>query len=380
MKPELENLPRSITITRAPSGHPCIPEGFPIVTILDQTKLPWELEFIEITDWRELMDSIAKLVVRGAPAVGIAGAAAVMLRSAEYVYSKSEDTRALPSDLDRVFIIDKASFDPELYEIGMSYAANMIKSVRPTAVNLAWAVDLCVEVMNGLLSAKKDPSEIEDALFCHVQKMIQDDERINREIGRNGSKLIAQNARVITHCNAGSLATAFYGTALGVIYSAAAEGKIEMVYADETRPVGQGARLTTWELSRAKVPVTLMCDSMASYVMANEQIDAVIVGADRIAANGDVANKIGTLGLAIAAKHFGVPFYVAAPTSTIDAKITSGAEIPIEQRDVSEVLPHEIEAVKVINPAFDVTPASLITAIITEKGVFAPAEILKAFN
>lgn len=379
MKVELENIPRAITLSKA-SGHPYIPDGFPIVTILDQTKLPYEVDYLVITDWREIIECIKALKVRGAPAIGIAGAAAVMLRGAEYAYSSTDDVREGAEDFERVFIIDEDSFDPSLYKIGMEYSASMIKSARPTAVNLEWAVDSCIGVMNELLYEGADAKTIEDALYAHVKEMILQDEQACRAIGDNGAALLEEGSKVITHCNAGSLATAFYGTALGVIYSAAEAGKIKAVYADETRPLGQGSRLTVWELSKAQVPVTLICDSMSSFVMANEKIDAVVVGADRIAANGDTANKIGTLGLAIAAKHFNVPFYVAAPTSTIDASIETGKEIPIEMRDASEVLPRPIEGVDVLNPAFDVTPSGLITAIVTEKGVFAPKDILKAFK
>ena len=195
-------------------------------------------------------------------------------------------------------------------------------------------------------------------------------------IGAHGAALLRQGNRVLTHCNAGSLATAFYGTALGVVYAAAEQGKIERVYADETRPVGQGARLTSWELARAGVPCTLVCDNMAASLMAKGEVDAVIVGADRIAANGDAANKIGTYGVAVLARHHGVPFYVAAPTSTIDPAIADGSGIPIEERDASEVLPVAIEGVDVWNPAFDVTPAGLITRIVTERGAFEPDKLV----
>lgn len=379
MRPELENLPRTITLSRA-QGHPYIPEGFPIVSILDQTKLPYEVEYLHITDWREIIERIKSLKVRGAPAIGIAGAAAVMLRGAEYAYSATDDTREQAADFDRVFVIDEEAFDPSLYKLGMDYAASMIKSARPTAVNLEWAVDSCTGIVDKLVEEGEAPKAVEDALYFHVEEMIEQDEAACRTIGENGARLLGEHSNVITHCNAGSLATAFYGTALGVIYSAAQQGKIDMVYADETRPVGQGARLTVWELSRAKVPVTLICDSMSSFVMANNRIDAVIVGADRIARNGDTANKIGTLGLAIAAKHFGVPFYVAAPTSTVDAAIADGAQISIEMRDSEEVLPIPMEGVEVLNPSFDVTPANLIEAIITERGVFAPQDIEKALS
>lgn len=205
--------------------------------------------------------------------------------------------------------------------------------------------------------------------------MTREDETANRAMGAHGAALLPHGARVLTHCNAGSLATAFFGTALGVVYAAAEEGKIERVYADETRPVGQGARLTAWELARAGVPVTLICDNMAASVMAQGLVDAVIVGADRITANGDAANKIGTYGLAVLAKHHGIPLYVVAPTSTIDFSLSEGSQIPIEQRRPEEVLAAPIDGVEVYNPAFDVTPAALISKIITEQGVFDPAHL-----
>ena len=211
---------------------------------------------------------------------------------------------------------------------------------------------------------------VRGALFAEAKRMEAEDEAANRAIGAHGAALLRQGNRVLTHCNAGSLATAFYGTALGVVYAAAEQGKIERVYADETRPVGQGARLTSWELARAGVPCTLVCDNMKG------EVDAVIVGADRIAANGDAANKIGTYGVAVLARHHGVPFYVAAPTSTIDPAIADGSGIPIEERDASEVLPVAIEGVDVWNPAFDVTPAGLITRIVTERGAFEPDKLV----
>lgn len=209
---------------------------------------------------------------------------------------------------------------------------------------------------------------------------MDEDEAANRRIGAFGAELLPDGCNVLTHCNAGSLATSFYGTALGVVYAAAAAYKIRRVFADETRPVCQGSRLTAWELARAGVPITLICDDMAASVMASGKVDAVVVGADRIAANGDVANKIGTLGVAVLARHFGIPFYVAAPTSTVDPAMADGASIPIEERAADEVLPQPIPGVSVFNPAFDVTPAELICAIITEAGAFEPADILQALG
>ena len=380
MSVNLDNIPRTIFVERADASQSPIPEGFPILVILDQTKLPREVAYVYMTDWREAIDCIKQLKVRGAPAVGIAGAAAVMLRSAEFVYASGDDGRNDAWDFERVFVIDEAEFDPALYDMSMSYAGDMIKGARPTAVNLAWAVDAALSIVKEELVGGSDPQIIEERLYEFVQTLIDEDETANREIGRLGASLLPDDATVLTHCNAGSLATAFYGTALGVVYAAAEDKGVRRVYADETRPVGQGSRLTSWELAQAGVPVTLICDDMAASVMATGDVDAVLVGADRIAANGDVANKIGTLGVAILAKHFGIPFYVAAPTSSIDGTLVSGEGIPIEQRDGAEVLAEPIDGVDVLNPAFDVTPASLVTKIITERGIFDPAHIKDALS
>lgn len=303
-----------------------------------------------------------------------------MLRAAEFVYASGDDARNDALDFDRVFLIDEDSFDPQLYETAVRYSAEMVKAARPTAINLAWAVDSAMAVVDAALAAGENPQAIEERLYGFVQQLIADDEAANRVIGGLGAELLPDDATVLTHCNAGSLATAFYGTALGVVYAAAEGRGVRRVYADETRPVLQGARLTAWELSQAGVPVTLICDDMAASVMASGQVDAVLVGADRIAANGDVANKVGTLGLAVMARHFGVPFYVAAPISTIDARTPSGADIPIEQRDASEVLARPIDGVDVFNPAFDVTPAGLVTKVVTERGVFDPKRVTEALS
>ena len=376
----IDNLPRTISVRRASAADAPVPAGFPIVSILDQTKLPHEVAYLPLTDWRQVIECIKLLKVRGAPAIGIAGAAAVMLRAAELVYASGDDARNDAYDFDRVFLIDEESFDPELYRMAVDYAGTMVKSSRPTAVNLSWAVDSALAIVDEELAGGSSPQAIEERLYEFVQRLIADDEYANREIGRLGAELLPDDAVVLTHCNAGSLATAFYGTALGVVYSAAEDRGIKRVYADETRPVGQGSRLTAWELSRAGVPVTLICDDMAASVLSTGEVDAVLVGADRIAANGDVANKVGTLGLAILAAHYGVPFYVAASTSSIDGSIPSGSCVPIEQRDASEVLQNAIDGVEVYNPSFDITPASLVEKIVTEKGVFAPSDITKVLS
>lgn len=376
--PRMENIPRTIGFVRANGRFPGVPDGFPVLLLLDQTRLPKAVVEEAHTDWREVIACIKQLKVRGAPAIGIAGAAAVALRAAEFVYASTDERRSEAIDFERVFVIDERSFDPEMYRSALDYAGAMVKQARPTAVSLERGVDGALAVVAESLASGVGPEAIEERLFEFVQRMIAEDERACRAIGHYGSELLPNECTLLTHCNAGSLATAFYGTALGVAYAAAEAGRLKRVYADETRPVGQGARLTAWELSRAGVPVTLICDDMAATVMSQGIVDAVVVGADRIAANGDVANKVGTLGLAVLASHFGIPFYVAAPTSTIDGAALAGADIPIEERDPKEVLADPMEGVDVYNPAFDVTPASLVSGIVTERGVFRASSIMDA--
>ncbi len=325
--------------------------------MIDQTQLPYREAYACAADWQQVVDAIRRLVVRGAPAIGIAGAAALALRAAELCAPGA----ALP--------------DAAAYRAELASAAQAIAAARPTAVNLAHEVGRALAAAEALLAQGGAPEEVPPALFRFTEELIADDERRCRRIGAVGADALEGRRRILTHCNAGSLACAFYGTALGVVYAAAERGGIERVYADETRPVGQGARLTAWELARAGVPVTLICDDMAASVMAQGLVDAVVVGADRIARNGDTANKIGTLGVAVLAQHFNIPFYVAAPLSTVDAACASGADIVIEQRSAAEVLDPGIAGVDILNPAFDVTPAALISAIITEAGAFAPAEV-----
>ncbi len=424
----LDNLPRTIEVHKV--------SGVPRVRMIDQRLLPYEEVYLETSDWRTVVDAIKTLAVRGAPAIGVAGAAAVMLRTWEFLaagggsgtggkapvleapagdgadvpaaagaeclmcqrrgqegcaaaeaagdfFDRPESSDAVHRALDghRTFVLDEGGFDSELFSMGLDFAGHQIAAARPTAVNLSWAVDRALRLARQMVQdGGEGPAAVADALYGLCRDMIGEDEVANRAIGRNGAELLPHGATVLTHCNAGSLATAFYGTALGVVYSAFEQGKLERVYADETRPVGQGARLTAWELSRAGVPVTLICDNMAAATMASGKIDAVVVGADRIAANGDVANKIGTLGVAVLARHFGIPFYVAAPRSTIDASIATGEAIVIERRDAAEVLPRPIAGVQVDNPAFDVTPAQLVTAIITEDGVFTPDDLANALS
>ncbi len=367
---DLAKLPRAVSLTRGGGSGDAdlpaaaastaaafvvsenVPEGTPLLCILDQVRLPLEEAYLCTDSWEEVINWIKALKVRGAPAIGVAGAAAVALAA----WTAAQDA-------------------PERFSCRLEQAAQTIARARPTAVNLHWATRRLMAVAAAAQEKGRPPHAVAEALIREARAVALEDEAANRELGRLGAELLEPNASVLTHCNAGSLATAFYGTALGVIYAAAQAGKIERVFADETRPVCQGSRLTAWELSRAGVPVTLICDDMAASVMAQGRVDAVIVGADRIAANGDVANKIGTLGVAILADHFDIPFYVAAPTSTFDGHTLTGADIVIEQRSADEVLSPPLEGVEVLNPAFDVTPAALVSAIITERGVFSPSDI-----
>ncbi|GMV83216.1 MAG: methylthioribose-1-phosphate isomerase [Planctomycetota bacterium] len=320
--------------------------------LLDQTKLPGEETYLEIRSVAELCDAIRRLVVRGAPALGCAGAYGVIL-----CYREACKCRGLPSDT-------------------FAYLIGKLADARPTAVNLRWAVERVRGVLEPFDS--HPPEARESALEAEARAIHEEDKEMCDAIGRHGAALLPKDgATLMTHCNAGALATGGSGTALAVMYAAQAAGVKLHVYADETRPLLQGARLTAWELSRAGIDVTVICDNMAASVMREKKPDAVVVGADRIAANGDAANKIGTYGLAILAKHHGVPFYIAAPSSTFDLSLSSGAEIPIEQRARDEIAkPYGRasvpEGAQVYNPAFDVTPADLIAGLITERGVLLP--------
>ena len=297
------------------------------VRMIDQRRLPAELVFIHARTVDELCDAITGLAIRGAPALGVAGAMGVALAA-----RAGDDVAA---------------------------AGRQLVATRPTAVNLAWGVQRALAAVDPLAEA---------------EAIARDDVEGNRRIGAAGAALIPDGARVLTHCNAGSLATAGYGTALGVIRAAHEAGKHPSVWVDETRPVLQGARLTAWELDRLGIPFTVVADVAAGGLMATGQVDCVVVGADRVAANGDVANKVGTYPLAVLARHHGIPFYVAAPTSTIDPATPTGADIPVEQRSADEVSAFAgtrttpVDAA-VHNPAFDITPAELVTALITEHGV-----------
>ena len=376
------------------------------VRLIDQRLLPLRCEEMLCRTHDEMVEAIKTLALRGAPAIGVGGALSLAVWSENE--SKEETVPAYLDALDAV--------------------GDVVGNARPTAVNLSWAVKRCIAHVKEVAGQPgADVAQLKESLLSLALEMQAEDEATNRLIGAHGAEVLAPGSRIMTHCNAGSLATVFFGTALGVILTAFDRGLVEHVYPCETRPVNQGGRLTAWELMQAGIPSTLICDNMAATVMSQGKIDAVIVGADRIAANGDTANKIGTMGHAVLARHFGIPFYIAAPFSTIDFSIASGADIVIEQRKPEEIRgisvagrfaaddaatgealerlgaaggevafdgPHRMRVlhddggwsftgwfqntpvgVDVFNPAFDVTPAELITGIITERGVFKPGEL-----
>jgi methylthioribose-1-phosphate isomerase len=392
----VENIPRTIWWGEDEGT------GRPAVFLIDQTRLPLQGDVLMCSVAEGVCTAIKALAVRGAPALGVAAALALALLS--------------PKESDEIE-------DTETYLLALDEVATMVMSTRPTAVNLFWGAERIKRVATD--NADLPIEQLKELVIQEALNMQAEDESRNRQIGRHGAELLGPDTKVLTHCNAGSLATAFFGTALGVIFTAHEQGKIAHVWVDETRPVNQGGRLTAWELGMAGIPSALVADNMAAFLMRQEAVDAIIVGADRIAANGDTANKIGTYGLAVLAKHHGIPFYVAAPTSTVDLTIDSGSDIVIEQRDPRELEgfsvsgtfePTSPEAarafdqltaegpfdmnlakghqmvvtrkggayafdgwmrttppgVQVFNPAFDVTPGELITAIITERGVITP--------
>jgi methylthioribose-1-phosphate isomerase len=381
-------------------------DGVAGVYLIDQTRLPLRGDVLCCRTLEGVETAIRTLALRGAPALGVGAAMAVAL------WSESES----------------AATSTDEWLAGIDEAAKRIGEARPTAVNLAWGAGRARDFAHEEVARGSSFAQARQALVVFAQQMADEDEATNRAIGENGAPLIAPGSRVLTHCNAGSLATSWFGTALGVIYTAFEQGKIEGVWACETRPLNQGARLTAWELMRVGVPCALITDSMAASVMAQGWVDAILVGADRICANGDTANKVGTLALALLAEHYAIPFYVCAPSSTIDRALADGSQVPIEQRDPREVTGftasgiitpddaasvqafdlltasgsraltfkdgHEMvierkggaysfdgwfqttpSQVTVYNPAFDVTPAKLITSIITENGVYKPDKL-----
>ncbi|MFO0914965.1 MAG: S-methyl-5-thioribose-1-phosphate isomerase [Pirellulales bacterium] len=321
--------------------------------LLDQTQLPGAIQWLECQSVEQVWDAIKQLRVRGAPAIGIAAAYGLVVGLQDF-----EDL-PLPDFIKQ-----------------LDQMAEYLGSSRPTAVNLFWALQRMQQAAQGVPASTKS-AELLVRLLAEARAIHDEDRQMCRAIGRHGAELIADGANVLTHCNAGGLATAEYGTALSVIFTAQDQGKQLHVFVDETRPLLQGARLTAWELMQRAVPCTLICDSMAAQVMREGRVQAVITGADRIAANGDSANKIGTYGLAVLARAHGIPFYIAAPSTTFDLKLESGAGIPIEQRSAEEITQGlgrltAPAGVRVYNPAFDVTPAELIHSIITERGLIHP--------
>ncbi|MBD6615975.1 S-methyl-5-thioribose-1-phosphate isomerase [Komarekiella sp. 'clone 1'] len=330
------------------------------VSLIDQTRLPNEYAFVEIHRSEDMAQAIKTMIVRGAPAIGVAAAYGMYLGAREI---ETSDRHQFLDRLDQV--------------------AQLLRSTRPTAVNLFWAIS---RMMKAAYETLGTVDEIKQILFQTAQSINVEDLQTCQAIGDRGLAVLPntpEKLTILTHCNAGALATAGYGTALGVVRSAWREGRLARLFADETRPRLQGAKLTTWECVQEGIPVTLITDNMAAHCMKQGLIDAVVVGADRIAANGDAANKIGTYSLAIVAKSHNIPFFVAAPLSTVDFELSDGGKIPIEERNPEEI--YQIgdtlitpSGIDYYNPAFDVTPAELITAIITENGAFAPANLAKS--
>ncbi|MDI3279907.1 MAG: S-methyl-5-thioribose-1-phosphate isomerase [Bacillota bacterium] len=323
-----------------------------VLYLLDQTRLPAEVKVVECRTHQEVGEAIERMVVRGAPAIGAAAAYGVVLGAWEFA---GEDEEGLWRHLEAVL--------------------ERLRRTRPTAVNLFWALE---RMRRAALNRRgQGVQAIKEELEKEAHEIAREDVEANQRLGIHGAELVPAGSGILTHCNAGALATVDYGTALAVVREAHRQGKGIRVYADETRPFLQGARLTAWELQEDGIPVTLIVDGAAAYVMKKQLVQLVIVGADRIAANGDVANKIGTYGLAILAREHGIPFYVAAPLSTVDLRLKSGEEIPIEERsprEVTHIFDYRVapEGVGVLNPAFDVTPNRLVTAIITDRGVVRP--------
>ncbi|UCG12217.1 MAG: S-methyl-5-thioribose-1-phosphate isomerase [Deltaproteobacteria bacterium] len=319
------------------------------VVMIDQRKLPFKESYVVCTTLAQVVDAIRKMVIRGAPAIGVAAAMGLALGAR------------------RIRIQNRAAFERNFQRL-----CDQMASARPTASNLFWAIQTMQQVLRDHPQASGE--ELKELLRLKADELLAEDQAINQAIGQHGQAVVPNGATVLTHCNAGALATAGYGTALGVVRAAWETGKKIQVLADETRPFLQGSRLTAWELQQENIPVILITDSMAGYLMSQAKVQLVVVGADRIAANGDVANKIGTYTLAVLAKENKVPFYVAAPLSTVDLSVTTGKDIPIEERDPQEVThslgrPIAPPGVTAWNPAFDVTPNRLVHGIVTEKGI-----------
>lgn len=324
------------------------------IEMIDQRLLPHRIEYVACRGAQDVANAIRSMVIRGAPAIGCAAAYGVALEA-----------------------LSSAAEPGEHQARWIAQAIEVIGASRPTAVNLFWALKRMRSVAEEAASAGATPEQVSQALLREAHAVLAEDIAINRRLGEHGATLLADGARILTHCNAGALATAGHGTALGIIRSARDAGIAVSVIACETRPYLQGARLTAWEMVREGIPVTLIADSAAAHLMSRGEVDAVIVGTDRVAGNGDVANKIGTYAHAVIAKRHGIPFYVACPLSTLDLALADGSGIPIEQRPADEVMGYRDErwapeGVAVSNPAFDVTPAELVTAIVTERGIAQP--------
>lgn len=317
------------------------------LSMIDQRRLPLEEVYLEYTEPREVAEAIRTMVVRGAPAIGSAAGFGLALAALK---AQSGSSESILRDLEK--------------------AGNILKAARPTAVNLAWAVDR-------VLSAVQDAKDIRESIIAEAIAIFDEDVQANIQIGLNGLELVPQNARFIHHCNTGALATSGYGTALGVIRTAHEHGRNVFVYVDETRPRLQGSRLTAWELTKLGIPFNVIVDGASGHVMHTRGVDLCVVGCDRVAANGDTANKVGTFNLALAARTHHIPFYVVGPTSTLDKNSKDGNAIPVEERDADEILTIEGQSIAasdtpVFNPAFDITPHDFIAAIITEKGICYP--------
>lgn len=354
-------------------------DGRPFLRLLDQRTLPSQIEYVACRTCAEVADAIRNMVVRGAPAIGAAAAFGLVLGAME----AAEEAGAGASFAGRVGAPQRTQGGqagvpgsvPGAFRTAFEARCRTMAATRPTAVNLFWAIERMRSRFEALLP--QGPQAVVEGLEAEARAIADDDVAVNRRIGRIGAAVIRDGDGILTHCNTGSLATVGYGTALGVIRAAHEEGKRIHVYAGETRPFLQGARLTAWELLQDGIPVTLITDNMAGYAMKRGLIQVAVVGADRIAANGDVVNKIGTYAAAVLAKAHRIPFYVAAPLSSIDLKVAKGADVPIEERPASEVthiwgVAVAPEGVDVLNPAFDVTPAELVTGIITERGIARP--------
>lgn len=328
-----------------------------VLEMIDQRILPATFKYVQYDSAAAVAEGIRSMVVRGAPAIGVAAAYGVALEALRLLAATNES-----------------------FQRGMNEGFNTLAQSRPTAVNLFWALARMKQVWQTV--SGESNMQVAMRLLAEAHEIFAEDIRINRALGSHGAELLRDGARVLTHCNAGALATASHGTALGVIRSAVEAGKKISVIADETRPFLQGARLTAWEMVQEKIPVTLITDNMAGFMMSRGEVDAVVVGTDRVAANGDVANKIGTYMVAVLAQRHRIPFYVACPLSTIDMSIASGVDIPIEERHADEVKGFRdfhwaAEGVQIRNPSFDITPAELVTALITEKGVIYQPDVGK---